>query len=59
MLKTILPRESTQQDCILVEMRGIEPLSESTLTKTSPGADGHFHSLTGAQAVMLGGSVAS
>ena len=30
---------------ILVEMRGVEPLSESTLTKTSPGADGDLHSL--------------
>ena len=55
------------QDChlvktailILVEMRGIEPLSESTLTKTSPGADGNLHSLTEAHAVMLIGSVAS
>ncbi len=30
---------------VLVEMRGVEPLSESTLTKTSPGADGDLHSL--------------
>lgn len=29
----------------MVEMRGVEPLSESTLTKTSPGADGDLHSL--------------
>ena len=52
-----------QQGCgtpaVLVEMRGIEPLSESTLTKTSPGADGILHSLTKAHAVMLIGSVAS
>ena len=26
---------------ILVELRGVEPLSESTLTQTSPGADGY------------------
>ncbi len=29
----------------VVEMRGVEPLSESTLTETSPGADGYFDSL--------------
>ena len=43
----------------LVEMGGVEPPSESTLTGTSPGADGHLYSLTCAQAVMLTGSVAS
>ena len=32
----------------LVELRGIEPLSESNLTGLSPGADDSFHSLTGA-----------
>ena len=31
---------------LLVEMGGVEPPSESTLTETSPGADGHLHSLT-------------
>ena len=44
---------------MLVEMRGIEPLSESALTRTSPGADGNLHSLTEAHAVMLSGLVAS
>ena len=43
----------------LVEMGGVEPPSESTLTGTSPGAGGHLYSLTRAQAVMLTGSVAS
>ena len=43
----------------MVEMRGIEPLSESTLTKTSPGADDDFHSLTEAHSVMLIDLVAS
>ena len=43
----------------LVEVRGVEPLSESTLTGTSPGADGPFYSLAMTQAVMLHGSVAS
>ena len=33
---------------ILVELRGIEPLSESNLTGLSPGADDSFHSLAGA-----------
>ena len=31
-------------------MGGVEPPSESTLTETSPGADGHLRSLTCAQA---------
>ena len=31
-----------------MEMRGVEPLSESTSTGTSPGADGYLHSLAGA-----------
>ena len=43
----------------LVEMGGIEPPSESTLTGISPGAGGQLYSLTRAQAVMLTGSVAS
>ena len=55
------------QDCylvktailILVEMRGVEPLSESTSPETSPGADGNLHSLTQAHAVMLMDLVAS
>ena len=44
---------------ILVELRGIEPLSESNLTGTSPGADGHLHFLTAAGIVTLCGLVAS
>ena len=44
---------------VLVEMRGVEPLSESTLTGTSPGADGCLRSLARAGAVTLGDSVAS
>ena len=44
---------------MLVEMRGVEPLSESTLTETSPGADGSLHSLAQAHAVMLKNLVAS
>ena len=43
----------------MVEMGGIEPPSESTLTETSPGADGHLHSLAPPQAVTLQGLVAS
>ena len=43
----------------MVEMRGVEPLSESTLTETSPGADGSLHSLAQAHAVMLKNLVAS
>ena len=31
---------------LMVEMAGVEPASESTLTGTSPGADDHLHSLT-------------
>ena len=29
----------------MVEARGVEPLSESVLTATSPGADAYLHSL--------------
>ena len=43
----------------MVEVRGVEPLSESTLTGTSPGADGCLRSLARAGAVTLGDSVAS
>ena len=43
----------------LVEARGVEPLSESTLTETSPGADGYLHSLIPARAVTLRDLVAS
>ena len=32
----------------MVEARGVEPLSESTSTETSPGADGYLHSLAAA-----------
>lgn len=38
---------------ILVEARGVEPLSESTFTGTSPSAGGRLHSLTQPQAVKL------
>lgn len=44
---------------IMVEVTGIEPVSESALTETSPGADGHLHSLILPQAVMLQDLVAS
>ena len=37
----------------LVEARGVEPLSESASTGTSPSADGRLHSLTQPQAVKL------
>ena len=43
----------------MVEMRGVEPLSENALTETSPSAFGHLHSLTHAQADTLMGLVAS
>ena len=43
----------------MVELRGIEPLSESNLTGLSPGADGYLHSLAGAGTVTLPGLVAS
>ena len=44
---------------VLVELRGIEPLSESSLTGTSPGADDCLHSLAVAGTVTLYGLVAS
>jgi len=43
----------------LVEMRGIEPLSESALQGISPGAGSYLNSLAPAQAAMLRGPVAS
>ena len=43
----------------LVEVTGIEPVSESALTETSPGAVGHLHSLILPQADKLQDSVAS
>ena len=43
----------------MVEVRGVEPLSESTLTGTSPGADDCLHSLVPAGTVTLGDLVAS
>ena len=43
----------------MVEVRGVEPLSESILTGISPGADGRLHSLVRAGTVTLGDSVAS
>ena len=47
---------------LLVEVRGVEPLSESTLTGLSPGADGYCGSLSpcspsGRQAVTPSGQV--
>ena len=39
--------------CFLVEVRGVEPLSESLSKPTSPSADGHLRSLTQKQAVTL------
>ena len=44
---------------IVVEARGVEPLSESVLTATSPGADGYLHSLVPARTVTLRDLVAS
>ena len=38
---------------IMVEVTGVEPVSESALTETSPGAEGHLHSLVLPQAFML------
>ena len=57
-------KEKAQNHCGLglwqmVEMGGVEPPSESVLTGTSPGADGHLHSLIPAQAVTLLDLVAS
>jgi len=43
----------------LVEARGVEPLSESTSTTLSPGADGNLHSLLRTSAVKDPDSVAS
>ncbi len=43
----------------LVEVTGIEPVSESALTETSPGAEGHLHSRVPPQAFMLRDLVAS
>ena len=43
----------------MVEMTGVEPVSESTSSETSPGADDDLHSLARAHTVMLQGLVAS
>ena len=43
----------------LVEAGGVEPPSENASSGTSPGADGHLHSLTQAWADTLRGLVAS
>ena len=43
----------------MVEARGVEPLSESISTGTSPSADDPLHSLTQAQVVTLLGLVES
>lgn len=48
-----------KQVLFLVEMGGVEPPSESTLTGTSPSAYGHLYSLPCAPAVRLAESVAS
>ena len=47
------------QGFLMVEMGGVEPPSESTLTGTSPGADGYLHSLARAGAITLSDLVAS
>ena len=44
---------------LLVELRGIEPLSEGNLERTSPGAVCYLHSLTAAGTNTLRGLVAS
>ena len=41
---TLLLDKGSSKD-FLVEARGVEPLSESVLTATSPGADAYLHSL--------------
>ena len=43
----------------MVEMGGVEPPSESTLTGNSPGADGYLSSLVRARSVTLRDLVAS
>ena len=43
----------------LVEVRGVEPLSENNLTRTSPGAVCYLHSLGGTRTNTLTVSVAS
>ncbi len=43
----------------LVELRGVEPLSESTLTGPSPGAGQFQHSLPGQALARLHSSVES
>ena len=50
---------SSSDRCIMVESRGVEPLSESALEGPSPGADGSLRSLAGPRAVTLAGLVAS
>lgn len=44
---------------VLVELRGVEPLSESTLTGPSPGAGQFQHSLPGQALARLHSSVES
>ena len=59
----IMIRKSSQIEEIwelkMVEVRGVEPLSENISSKTSPGADGYLHSLAPARAVTLRDLVAS
>ena len=43
----------------MVEAAGVEPASESNLTRTSPSAVGYLHSLAAARADTLSGLVAS
>ena len=52
-------RHKSLSKVLLVEMGGVEPPSESTLTGTSPSAYGQLHSLPCAPAVRLTESVAS
>ena len=59
-LKTQNPNPFLSSDLqIVVEMGGVEPPSESTLTGISPGADGYLTSLARARTVTLGDAVAS
>ena len=43
----------------MVEPTGFEPVSESNLERTSPGADCYLHSLFPTEAITLRESVAS
>lgn len=53
------PQDTVYRALGLMELRGIEPLSESNLTGLSPGAVCYLHSLGAAGADTLRASVAS